>query len=138
VILPGLATCHSFLSPRAYSPQAIAALTAALHLGRLHPYAALGVGYREAGTRTVGVVLMHYPDAATARSDLPTRRAIATDGRSLQTGQPYRDGLVTLESAAARGGDLTLALRPAHDRPQTLFNMVEARDLLFAACPSRT
>jgi len=135
VILPGLATCHSFLSPRAYSPQAIAALTAALHLGQLHPYAALGVGYREAGTRPVGVVLMHYPDAATARSDLPTRRAIAAAGRSLfaLARRPYR-----LESAAVHGGDLMLELRPAGDHPQILFSMVVQDDMLFAACPSRT
>lgn len=139
VILPGLATCRAF-GPRAIlgsraTPQAIVALTAALHLGRLHPYAALGIGYREAGTRTVGVVLMHYPDAATARSDLPTRRAIAAAGRSrfALARPPYR-----LESAAAHGGDLTLELRPAGDRPQILFDMVLQDDVLFAACPSRT
>jgi hypothetical protein len=37
--------------------------------------------------------------------------------------------------ADVEGADLTLTVRPIGDQPRRLFQMVLARDVLFALCP---
>lgn len=148
IVAPGVATCRALggADILAKLPAGQAAVVRKLlrSRGQLHPYEALGLGYRyedttSSGTRTAsahsaGLVVMHYADARTAAADLAPRRAIATDGRSLVTNLPYREGVFTVLGAAADRGDLTLQLRPAHDQPRRLFEMFVRRDMIFAGC----
>jgi hypothetical protein len=53
----------------------------------------------------VGTFVLHFLDPDSASSDLPLRR------------------------------DLALTVRPIADEPRRLFQMVLARDVLFALCP---
>ena len=101
----------------------------------IHPYLAFGLGYRHDAGRPLGLVVMHYLDGDIAVADLEARRALASEGESLVTGQPYRDGLFTVEDATVEGSDLLLNVRLIDDKPRRLFDMFFRRDMAFAACP---
>jgi hypothetical protein len=70
-----------------------------------------------------------------ANSDLPLRRDLAEFGASVQGGQPYSQVAFTMIRADVEGSDLTLTVRPIADEPRRHFQMVLARDVLFALCP---
>jgi hypothetical protein len=102
---------------------------------QLHPYMALGVGYRYEGERLVGLFVLHYANADDAQADLEPRRQLAQDGISLRARQPYRDLAFTVQEAFVQDNDLVLQVSPVNDMPRRLFSIILARDMLFAACP---
>jgi hypothetical protein len=93
------------------------------------------VAYRYDGNVPVGTFVLRFPDPASASSDFPLRRALAEFGASAQGGQPYSQVAFTMTAADVEGSDLTLTVRPIGDEPRRLFQMVFARDVLFALCP---
>ena len=133
VILPGSGACSAALSSatlQAYQHSATRTL-----LAELHPYMELGIGYRDQGGRPVGLLVMHYLNAGEAKADLVPRRSLAQNGISSVTQVPYRDEVFTVASAVVAGSDLVMQLHPVGNEPRRLFEMVEAQDMLFAACP---
>jgi hypothetical protein len=84
---------------------------------------------------SVGTFVLRFLDPASANSDLPLRRDLAEFGASTQGGQPYSQVVFTMITADVEGADLTLTVRPIGDEPRRLFQMVLARDVLFALCP---
>jgi hypothetical protein len=101
----------------------------------VHPYTALGVGYRYEGDRALGLIVMHYPDADDAQADLEPRRQLAREGFSFRVRRPYSEVLFTVDEATVQDGDLVLQVSPIDNVPQRLFTMTMSRDLLFAVCP---
>jgi len=126
---------ESFIN--ASDPQGVYATLKALLAERasLHVFTGFGVGYRYNGELPVGSFVFHFLDPASASSDLPLRRALAESGASAQGGQPYLQVVFTMTGADVEGSDLTLTVRPVGDEPRRLFQMVFARDMLFALCP---
>jgi len=126
---------ESFIN--ASDPQGVYATLKALLAERasLHVFTGFGVGYRYNGGLPVGSFVFHFLDPASASSDLPLRRALAESGASAQGGQPYSQVVFTMTGADVEGSDLTLTVRPVGDEPRRLFQMVFARDMLFALCP---
>jgi hypothetical protein len=135
MILPGAGACSADLSSTTLLAKGDKHSVTGTLLKELHPYAELGIGYRDEGGRPVGLVVMHFLNAGEAKADLVPRRSLAQNGISTMTHRPYRDVLFTVASAAVAGSDLVMQLRPVGNQPQHLFQMVDARDMLFAACP---
>jgi hypothetical protein len=142
IIGPGVSTCLSFsanplleMLGQQPSEEQLDELREELSGSELHLYTALGVGYRYEDDEPVGLVVMHYTSAGEAQADLEPRRQLAEEGISQTTGQPYSETVFTLEQASVEGSDLVLRLRPDNDQPSRLFQMVEYRDIAFAACP---
>lgn len=102
--------------------------------GKPRPYETLGIGYRYEGGRPIGVIALHYPEAETARADLPVRRRLATEGHSLATRAPYSKTVFRVEEASVEGRDIVLRVYPRGGFPRSLFDMVFRRDLFFASC----
>jgi len=121
----------------ASDPQGVYATLKALLTERadLHVYTGFGVGYRYDGELPIGAFVFHFLDPASASLDLPLRRALAESGASAQGGQPYSQVVFTMTGADVEGSDLILTVRPVGDEPRRLFQMVFARDMLFALCP---
>jgi hypothetical protein len=96
-----------------WSARTLMHLTAhdALIVRRLHPYSALGLGYRYEQKRPVGLLVLHFASATVAGSDLAPRRARASRGTSPLISQPYST-LFTLLGATATGPDLVLRMYP--------------------------
>jgi hypothetical protein len=126
---------ESFIN--ATDPQSLYATLKALLTERagVHVFTGFGVGYRCDGELPIGSFVFHFLDPASANSDLPLRRGLAEAGASAQAGQPYSQVAFTLTGANVEGSDLTLTVRPVGDQPKRLFQMVFARDVLFALCP---
>jgi hypothetical protein len=121
----------------ASDPQGLYAALNALLAERagLHVSTAFGVAYRYDGDVPVGTFVLRFLDPASANSDLPLRQGLAEFGASAQGGQPYSQVAFTMITADVEGSDLTLTVRPIGDEPRRLFQMVFARDVLFALCP---
>jgi len=144
ILVIGPGAC-SILSPdsvlesfiHASDPQGLYAALNALLAERagLHVFTAFGVAYRYDGDVPIGTFVLRFPDPASASSDLPLRRGLAEFGASTQGGQPYSQVAFTMITADVEGADLTLTVRPIGDEPRRLFQMVFARDVLFALCP---
>lgn len=96
----------------------------------LHAYTAMGMSYQQSAE----LIDLHYGSGQDAQSDLSGRKTLAANGDSLVNQQPYSQSLFTVTSASVSGSDLTLHVAPLNNRPQTLFDMFEQDDLLFAAC----
>jgi hypothetical protein len=126
---------ESFIN--ASDPQNLYAALNALLAERagLHVFTAFGVAYRYDGEEPVGTFVLGFLDPASANSDLPLRRGLAEFGASVQGGQPYSQVAFTMIRADVEGSDLALTVRPIADEPRRLFQMVLARDVLFALCP---
>lgn len=105
-------------------------------IGVLHPYQTFGMGYERdgPGEPSVGRFVFAYERAADATTDLPARRRLIEEGDSIRYGAPYRDSLFTLVDAVAEGRLLILAVAPVNDTPQSLFDTVIGRDMVFAIC----
>ena len=101
----------------------------------LHVFTAFGVAYRYDGDVPVGTFVLRFLDPDSASSDLPLRRDLAEFGASAQGGQLYSQVTFTMIRADVDGPDLTLTVRPIADEPRRLFQMVLARDVLFALFP---
>ncbi len=101
----------------------------------LHSFTAFGVAYRYDAGEPVGTFVFSFPDPASANSDLPLRRGLAEFGASVQGRRPYSQVAFTMIGAGVEGSDLILTVRPIADEPRRLFQMVLARDVLFAICP---
>lgn len=101
----------------------------------LHVFTAFGVAYRYDGGAPIGTFVLGFPDPESANSDLPLRRGLAELGASAQGGRPYSQVAFTVIRADVEESDLTLTVRPIADEPGRLFQMVLARDVLFALCP---
>jgi hypothetical protein len=101
----------------------------------LHVFTAFGVAYRYDGVQPVGTFVLGFLDPTSADFDLPLRRGLAEFGASAQGGQPYSQIAFTMIEAGVEGTDLTLTVRPIDDEPGRLFQLVLARDVLFALCP---
>ncbi len=121
----------------ASDPQGLYAALNALLAERagLHVFTAFGVAYRYDGDVPVGSFVLHFLDPDSANADLPLRRDLAEFGASAQGGQPYSQVAFTMIRADVEESDLTLTVRPIGDEPRRLFQMVFARDVLFALCP---
>lgn len=102
----------------------------------LNPYQAFGTGYQRAGPGepAVGRYAFAYKRARDAASDLPGRRRLIDEGDSIRHGTPYRDRVFTLVDAVVEGRQLILDVAPVNDTPQTLFDTVIGRDMVFAVC----
>ena len=146
VVMPGPDACSAFgdsallasvLNGGIANSDALRKQIAALQklLSQLHMYGGYALGYHYEGKRPIVLLTLHYPDAASARADLALRKSIATTGLSLTDKRPYSAILFTVAGALVQGSDMTLRLRPLHDEPQPVFNMIFQRDMLFAACP---
>ena len=118
-------------------PQGLYAALNALLAERagLHVFTAFGVAYRYDGDVPVGTFVLRFLDPDSANADLPLRRGLAEFGASAQGGQLYSQVAFTMITADVEGSDLTLTVRPIGDEPRRLFQMVLARDVLFALCP---
>ena len=101
----------------------------------LHVYTGFGVGYHYDGKLPIGAFVFHFLDPASASLDLPLRQALAESGASTQGGQLYSQVVFTVTAADVEGSDLIITVRPVGDEPRRLFQMVFARDMLFALCP---
>jgi hypothetical protein len=144
ILVIGPGACSS-LSPdsvlesfiHASDPQDLNAALNALLAERagLHSFTAFGVAYRYDGDMAVGTFVLHFLDPTSANADLPLRRGLAELGASAPGGQPYSEVAFTLIRADVEESDLTLIVRPIADEPRRLFQMVLARDVLFALCP---
>ncbi len=132
----GAAMC-SVYSPR--SPTGERAPAAITHqfnqLKRVHPYVVFATGYRDVGARPLGLSVMEYGDANTARQDLPIRRDIVAHGYSLVTRQLY-SSLLTIANSGVEGAALVFRFHLARDRPAILFDLVNTRDVAYAGCPT--
>lgn len=100
----------------------------------LHPWTALGVGYGRPDWDPVGRVAMGFLSPGHAQADLAPRTTLAREGVSQRLGLPYADAVFTLDGSEVVGDALVLRLSPADDRPQRLFQMLQARDMTFAGC----
>jgi hypothetical protein len=94
---------------------------------------AMGVGYGDTFPAR-GRIAFGYLTADEATADLPARRRLAEEGISLVTGQPYAETVFAVEDATTRDATLLLEVAPADDIPRRLFQMIFARDMLFASC----
>ncbi len=105
-------------------------------IGVLHPYQTFGMGYERAGPGepAVGRYVFAYDRARDATADLPGRRRLIEEGHSIRYGAPYHDRVFALVDAVAEGGQLILDVAPVNDTPQTLFDAVIDRDMVFAIC----
>ncbi|MFO7532983.1 MAG: hypothetical protein R6W93_11010, partial [Candidatus Limnocylindrales bacterium] len=105
-------------------------------VGELHPYQAIGIGYERAvpGGPAVGRYVFAYERARDATTDLPARRRLIVEGESIRYGAPYRDKVFTLVDAVTEGRQLILDVAPVNDTPQTVFDVVIGRDMVFAIC----
>lgn len=134
----GAAVCSIYDSPSLLRHAAPPAVIHSLHevneLKRVHSYTVFATGYRDVGTRPLGLAIMEYGDANTARQDLPIRQDIVAHGSSFVTHQPYSD-LVTVTSANVRGTALVFEFHLVQDRPEILFAMTDNRDVAYAGCP---
>jgi hypothetical protein len=101
----------------------------------LHPFAALAVGYTLAEQTTEGVILFQYASPVTAQGDLAVRRFLAERGLSLITQAPLSKVLFTVEDAVVTGSTVVLSVAPREGVARRLFDMVNRRDMIFAACP---
>ncbi len=100
----------------------------------LHPWTALGVGYERPDWDPVGRVAMGFLSPDHAQADLAPRSALAREGISLRTGRPYAEAVFALDGSEVTGDTLVLDVSPTDDRPQRLFQMLQARDMTFAGC----
>lgn len=144
ILVVGPAVCSSLSSDSVLEPltstsdpqDPYAALNALLaQRTGLHVFTAFGVAYRYDGEEPVGTFVFGFPDPSSATSDLSLRRSLAEHGVSVQGGYPYSQIAFTMITASVEGADLTLTVRPTADEPGRLFQMVLARDVLFALCP---
>jgi len=144
ILLIGPGTCWSLSADPALAsfinasdPEGLYAALKALLTQRanLHVYTGFGVGYRYDGKLPIGAFVFHFLDPASASLDLPLRQALAESGASAQGGQLYSQVVFTVTAADVEGSDLILTVRPVGDEPRRLFQMVFARDMLFALCP---
>lgn len=101
----------------------------------VQPFAALAVGYTLAGSQTQGRILFQYASSAAAQDDLAARRFLAEQGLSLITRMPLSKALFTVEDAAVDGSTVILTVAPRENVARRLFDMVNRRDMIFAACP---
>jgi hypothetical protein len=101
----------------------------------LRRYTAMGIGYRFEGDQTVGLIVMNYPTAGEAQSDLEPRRLLLDQGRSLAFQRPYAEVGLSLDKALVEGTNLVLRVLSKGSVPQYLTRMMIARDMLFAVCP---
>lgn len=105
-------------------------------IGVLHPYQTFGMGYERdgPGEPAVGRYVFAYDRARDATADLPGRRRLIEEGHSIRYGAPYHDKVFTFVDAVAEGQQLILDVAPVNDTPQTLFDTVIGRDMVFAIC----
>lgn len=101
----------------------------------VQPFAALAVGYTLAGSQTQGKILFQYASSAAAQGDLAMRQFLAEHGLSLITQAPLSKALFTVEDAAVTGSTVVLTVAPREGVARRLFDMVNRRDMFFAACP---
>ena len=145
IVTPGSDTCRglsfaaitqSLLQGEELSEEQIAELKTQL-LGEavFHTYSGFALGYRYEEEQPVGLVVMHYANAADAQADLDARRQAAEQGMSQATEQPFSEGVFTVDGAEVIGSELILRLRPYEDRPARLFQLFFYRDMAFAGCP---
>lgn len=69
-----------------------------------------------------------------AAADLPGRRRLAEKGVSSRTHQPYARAVFAVVDATVDDSVVSLDVNPVDDQPRRLFQMVYARDMLFAVC----
>jgi hypothetical protein len=104
--------------------------------GPLHPYLALGVGYRRAH-EPIGRIVFVYATPQQAAADLEGRRLLAEEGISLTSQEApvtYAERVFTLVDATLVGDAVVLDVVPVDDSPARLEQMLLRRDMLFAAC----
>jgi hypothetical protein len=133
-LVPGLDACLGF-TPMPIDPgDPLASPDLSMPTAGLHPYAALGVGYDRVDWEPIGRISLGYLDQDTAQSDLAGRDQLARDGISLMAGVPYADAAFQVVGERVDGTNLTFDVTPAGDKPRHLFDMVYARDMVFAGC----
>jgi hypothetical protein len=103
---------------------------------RLHPYGAIGAGYRYDGQQLLAQIVLSYEDTAFAKADQPLRQQLAEQGYSLLNLKPFAEFAFTLDGAQLDGGSLVLHVRPVEINPLQILLRVAMPDAVFAGCPS--
>jgi hypothetical protein len=135
VIAAGPDNCKRYDPLKRLTAEQQAALKEKFGLDKIHPYEALGVGYRYQDKKPVGLLVFHYASEAAVQTDLESRRKLADEGISMMTRQPIHETLFTVVEANVAGSDLVWRVSPINDIPRRLFDMVFRLDMPFAACP---
>jgi hypothetical protein len=112
-----------------------AAVAAGVDTATLARYDLLAVGSREEAAGATATLAFHYGDEASAAADLAPRRALATEGLSSMRKAPYAETLFTVATSRVAQRTLLLEVTPVRQQNRRLYQMVNALDLLFAACP---
>ena len=98
-------------------------------------YDLFAVGSREGAAGAGATLAFHYDDAASAAADLAPRNALATEGLSIMRNVPYAETIFTVNESRVAQRTLLLEVTPVRQQNRRLYQMVNALDLLFAACP---
>jgi hypothetical protein len=102
---------------------------------RLHPYAALGAGYRYDGQQLLAQIVLSYEDTALAQADLPLRQQLAEQGYSMLNLTPFAEYAFTLDDAQLDGSSVALHVRPVEINPREILLRIMMQDAVFAGCP---
>jgi hypothetical protein len=101
----------------------------------LNLYTAWGMGYSSADD-PIGRMVFVYGAPMLAAADLAGRQQLATSGHSIRyEGRTYAE-MLTVDGAAADGGNLIFGLTPYADAPKYLFEGIYRRDMTYAVCAS--
>jgi hypothetical protein len=158
IIMPGVKACEAvavdlraILTGRE-GPETRAAIEKLLETtSKLHRYDGLAVGYRFEGSDALSIVAMQYGTAEDANADLEVRRSLLDEGTSLV----FAGNVPYSQLISERGGEsevkadgstllITVKGQPQKDEvtgrevnrmPRLLFDMMNRRDMSFAACP---
>lgn len=103
--------------------------------GTLHSYSALGIAYKQAQGQPAGLIDLRFGAGQDAQADENARKSLASNAVTAFDGVAYSQALFTVDSASVAGSSLLFKVQPFGNKPQRLFDMFEAGDLLFAACP---
>ncbi|MBP8293682.1 MAG: hypothetical protein KAX65_12985 [Caldilineaceae bacterium] len=99
-------------------------------------FLALGIGYARVDGQPVGRIVLAYPDAASAQTDLAARAAIADTGKSLLVDELVSAVIFSVDAAAAIDRTIVITVTPVNGQPGRLFTMFYNRDMGFAGCPA--
>ena len=100
-------------------------------------YTALAIGRESdeaAADSSAWKVVMRYPAAELAQTDLPQRRIIAEQGMSIVR-EIANQEIFTVQDAVVQGNDAVIWLAPVSGNARFLMDKFFRRDLSFLACP---
>ncbi|MGH2428629.1 MAG: hypothetical protein ACRDGV_07035 [Candidatus Limnocylindria bacterium] len=121
----GGSPCAGFLGLLMYPPEQVEPMIELLQ--GVAVYQVFGMGYRYDGDRPVFQAVMAYDDERRAERDAPAREHLAEFHGSVS-------GVYAVVGARSDGSSIALTLEPRVERVATVMNLLEANELVFAAC----